>query len=356
VPLSGLPRATSPTGERSKVTRILSPAHRHYEIAATIGRCQWEMHGSRPVLDFGAGIYLVRPNVLPANGKSHAEKLESTPRIKHANSNRLIANNALHLYIDVRCAKVFDRIFVAEHLSVPCILGTEFMDIHVSAIFTRLQTVVWQDHVGDVTRNLRQTPILATLLASTWERSWRDRPAKVRACLEVRVKGRMAEWVTATCATPGLVTISPSIRLCRQMSVAVARGVALLKPDEAFFVKVCNFGPEQDIVRKNSILGFSEQFQGPMLGAIIEEKATQDTQTGADASLSDDSVEDVDLREAPKHLHKQIREMLRTHSTMWDGTLGTILVTSARHFIPSGCRPHPGTAVSHGPIQAPDHC
>jgi len=53
--------------------------------------------------------------------------------------------------------------------------------------------------------------------------------------------------------------------------VAVARGVALVKPDEPFLVKVCNFGLDQAIVRKNSILGFSEPFQGPMLAAITVE-------------------------------------------------------------------------------------
>jgi len=255
-------------------------------------------------LDTGAGINLARPNVLPANWQSYAEKLERTPRIKDENNNRLIANYAIHLYIDVGCGKVFDRFFVAEHLSVPCILGTEFMDNHVEAIFTRLKKVVWHDHVDDVTRKLRRTPILATLLANKWERSWEDQPTKVRACRQVRVKGRMEEWVMATCATPGLVTTSPNIRLCRHKSVAVARGVALVKPDEPFLVMVCNFGPDQAIVRKNSILGFAEPFQGPMLAAIPEEKATQDAPTGEDTSSSDDPVEDVDLSEAPEHLHK----------------------------------------------------
>ena len=201
------------------------------------------------------------------------------------------------------------------------------MDNHVEAIFTRLKTVVWQNHVGVVTRNLRRTPILATLLANKWERSWENPPAKVRACLQVRVKGRMEEWVMATCATPGLVTISPNIRLCRHKSVAVARGVALVKPDEPFLVMICNFGPDRALVRENSILGFSEPFQGPKFAAITEEKATQDTPTCEDTSSSDDPVEDVDLSEAPEHLHKQIREMMRTHSAMWDGTLGTIHAT-----------------------------
>jgi len=164
VPLSGLPGASSPTGERRQVTRILSQAHRHYEIAAPIGPCQRAMHSCRPFLDTGASTNLVRPNVLPSNWKSNAEKLERTPRIKDTNNNRLIENYTIHLYIDFGCAKVLDRVFFAEHLSVPCILGTEFMDTHVEAIFTRLKKVVWQDHVGDVTRNLRRTLILATLL------------------------------------------------------------------------------------------------------------------------------------------------------------------------------------------------
>jgi len=151
VPLSGSPGASSPIGKRRKVTRILSPAHRHYEITATIGLCQRERHSWRPVLDTGAAFNLVRPNVLFANWQSYADKLERTPRIRDANNNRLIAHYAIHLCMDVGCAKVFDRFFVAEHLSVPCILGTEFMDNHVEAIFTRLRNVVWHDHVGDVT-------------------------------------------------------------------------------------------------------------------------------------------------------------------------------------------------------------
>jgi len=96
----------------------------------------------------------------------------------------------------------------------------------------------------------------------------------------------MEEWVMATCATPGLVTISPNIRLCRHKSVAVARGVALVKPDDPFLVKVCNFGQDEAIVLKISILGFAEPCEGPLFAAITEEKAAEDTATGEDTSLS----------------------------------------------------------------------
>ena len=68
--------------------------------------------------------------------------------------------------------------------------------------------------------------------------------------------------------------------------MAVARSVALLKPDEPFLVKVCNLEPDQAILRKSSIFGLAEPFQGPMLAAITEENAIQDTDAGEDTSLS----------------------------------------------------------------------
>ena len=116
-------------------------------------------------------------------------------------------------------------------------------------------------------------------------------------------------------------------------------------------VKVCNFGTDQAIIRKNSILGFTEPFQGPMLAAITEEKAIQDTPTGEDTSLSDDPVEDVDLREAPEHLHNQIWEMLRTHSAMWDGTLGSIHATEHAIVTPTDAVPIRAQPYRTGPFK-----
>jgi len=36
--------------------------------------------------------------------------------------------------------------------------------------------------------------------------------------------------------------------------MAVARGLAIVKPEELFLVKLCNFDKDQVIVRKNSTL------------------------------------------------------------------------------------------------------
>jgi len=64
-----------------------------------------------------------------------------------------------------------------------------------------------------------------------------------------------------------------------------------------------------------------------MLAAVLDDNTPKDgTDTSSD-DASRDSLEDHDLREAPEYLHKQIRDILKTHSSMWDGTLGVTRAT-----------------------------
>jgi len=220
------------------------------------------------------------------------------------------------MYVDTGGVRIFDRFLVSDNLLVPRILGTEFIEHNIEAILPRLRKIVWQEHVRWTEELPRPTPILACLNDSAWDRHWQDKPARVRACKQVRVNGHKEEWIMATCDTPGMVTITPNVRLCRHKSMAVARGIAIVKPDESFLVKLCNFGKDQVIVRKNSTLGFAEPYQGPMLSAVLEDNAPKNGTESLHPGTSLDPLEDLDLSEAPEYLHKQIRDMLKTHSSM----------------------------------------
>ena len=79
---------------------------------------------------------------------------------------------------------------------------------------------------------------------SSWDRHWQDNPARVRACKQVRDSGHQEEWIMATCDTLGKVTITPNVRVCRHKSMPVARGLAIVKPDEPLLVKLCIFGKD----------------------------------------------------------------------------------------------------------------
>jgi len=209
------------------------------------------MRSCRPVLDTGAGVNIVRTSMLPKNWMAYAEKLSTLPRIRDAKNNRLVTECAIHMYVDTGGVRIFDCFLLSDDLPVPCILGTEFIERNIEGILPRLRKIVWQEHVRCTEELPRPTPILDCLNDSAWDRHWQDKPARVRACKQVRVNGHKEEWIMAKCDTPGMETITPNIRLCRHKSMAVARGIAIAKPDEPFLVKFCNFGKDQVIVLKN---------------------------------------------------------------------------------------------------------
>jgi len=167
----------------------------------------------------------------------------------------------------------------------------------------------------------------------------------------VRVNGHKEEWIMATCDTPGMVTITPIIQLCRHKSIAVARGIAIVKLDEPFLVKLCNFGKDQVIVRKNSTLEFAEPYQGPMISAVLDDNNPKDGTDNSSDDASRDPLEDLDLSEAPVYLHKQIRDMLKTHSSMWDGTLGFIRATEHAIVTPPDALPIRAKPYRTGPFK-----
>jgi len=333
------------------VTMLLRRALRHYEIAATLGPCMRVMRSCCPVLDTGAGVNIVRTRLLPTIWMAYAEELTTLPRIRDVNNNRLLTKYAIHLYVHTGGVRLFDRFLVSDNLSVPCILVTEFIEQNIEEILPCLRKIVWQEHVRCTEDLPRPTPILACLNDSAWDRHWQDKPATVRACKPVRVDGQQREWIMATCDTPGMVTITPNARLCRQKSMAVARGLAIVKPDEPFLVKLCNFGKDQVIVRKDSALGFAEPYQGPMLAAVLDDNRPKDgTDTSSD-DASRDPLEDLDLSEAPEYLHQQIRDMLKTHSSMWDATLGVIRATQHAIVTPPDALPIRAQPYQTGPLK-----
>jgi len=59
----------------------------------------------------------------------------------------------------------------------------------------------------------------------------------------------------------------------------------------------------------------------------------------------------VDLSEAPELLHKQFREMLRTHSAMWNGTLGTVHATENSIVTPADAVPIRAQPYRTGPFK-----
>jgi len=88
-----------------------------------------------------------------------------------------------------------------------------------------------------------------------------------------------------------------------------------------------------------------------MLAAVLDDNHPKDgTDTSSDYA-SRDPLEDLDLSEAPEYLHKQIRDMLKTHSSMWDGTLGVIRATEHAIVTPPDALPIGAQPYRTGPFE-----
>lgn len=122
-------------------------------------------------------------------------------------------------------------------------------------------------------------------------------------------------WVMVTCESPGLVTLQPNERLCQHKTIAVARGVATVKPGEPFLGKICNFGPDTVIIRKRPTVAFAKSHLGQVLTARAEERAPP---SAAAVEEARNALEDIDLHDAPDYLHQQIKDMLAKHGKMWE--------------------------------------
>jgi len=70
-------------------------------------------------------------------------------------------------------------------------------------------------------------------------------------------------------------------------------------------------------------------------GAVRDNNSPEDGTGTSAADISRHTLQDPDLTEALKFMHKQIRDMLKTHSSMWDGTLSVIGATEHAIVTPS---------------------
>ena len=160
----------------------------------------------------------------------------------------------------------------------------------------------------------------------------------------------------ATYDTPGTVTITPNARLCRRKSMAVARGLAVVKLDKPFLVKLCNFGEDQVIVRKNSTLGFAEPDQGPMLSAVLDENnPKEETDTSVD-DASRDPFDNLEPQSSPRVSAQA--DSRRAQDAFVDVELNPRChpCYAARHRHSPRRSAHPGPTLPDRAVQTADHC
>jgi len=115
----------------------LAPVYRQYIIPAALGFDEARMRLMTPTLDTGAGPSIIRSDALP---KGWEKRLHPRPHLSHivdANRNRISARGMITLRLRSGGFAVDVDFVVVQRLALLVLLGTNFINRHVEALYPR---------------------------------------------------------------------------------------------------------------------------------------------------------------------------------------------------------------------------
>jgi hypothetical protein len=107
---------------------------RNYKFCVSVGLTRNVLHPIMAVLDTGAGPNLIREDLLPKNWEFYRIPGLPFPQITNASGRRIPARGFVQLQVQVGGLVRRVRFYVTPGLAVPCILGCNFINLHVKSI------------------------------------------------------------------------------------------------------------------------------------------------------------------------------------------------------------------------------
>ena len=383
------PVTTAPAtpARATKDAEILLGTLHNYRNTASLGLDVSNMIATSVVVDTGAGASVIRPEALP--GGWDAAITPHPPgagiRLRDVNRNQLVNSGTLSLLFWAGGLCVPCTFQVVASLSVPVLLGCDFLDAHAHAILPSDQAVRWHDGTASAIFRGPNDSI--------------DRRASASRVLRLSYKTQLAprsatfSWVRTRWG--GLGQMFGASRLMFMYRATVINEVQEILPDIAFPVVISNFGDCEVTLRPTTAICRVEVLNtgvialparpsagggGPMrvdvpardpsfcgsrpadegspavplpTAAVHGDLLMAELPEGAGgpegdppeeapepAAPSPSRVSDVPLPEAPPHLHDRIRAMLRRHEAMWSGqALDALKATMHHNELTPGAKP-----------------
>jgi hypothetical protein len=173
---------------------------------------------------------------------------------------------------------------VAPGLAVPCILGCNFSNLHVKAILPKEKKVDLHDGSSVAIANESDSASKApsrepAMLAST----------KVRAAQRVVIPPRCEAHVVVQTAASDLCLIQNRIRAGPGQGLSLANGIAEVRPQVPFKVRVINTSHQERILPKGMVLGVALLHPEQVVSVANDGVEAVDTeqQSGPGALMSD---------------------------------------------------------------------
>jgi Retroviral aspartyl protease len=124
-----------------EVEVVFSLATRNYKVSATVGVSATVLRPVSAILDTGAGPNLIREKVLPEDWERYRIPGPPEFHIVCAGARRLLHKGNITLTVHLGTIKVQAQFIVVESLAAECILGCQYIDRQVQAIYPKEKRV-----------------------------------------------------------------------------------------------------------------------------------------------------------------------------------------------------------------------
>lgn len=316
----------------------------NYKLGVSIGLTRAVLFPVRSVLDTGAGPNLVREDILPSGWDRLLIPNLPLPRITNASGKRMPVKGVITLFVQVGNLVRRVRFYVTPGLGVPCILGCNFINLHVRSIHPKERRIDLIEG-GSVAIS---TGAGACQISGKEPRTPTASP-KVRLARKTVIPARCEMHVEVTSADNGLHLVVHH-STSSKTPIALASGVVDIRAQIPFRVRVINPSNRDYTLQKGMIMGkllpHLERIitVGAVLDETTSEKETPDLNAEEVSQAGNTRPEkawqeEVDLSHLDSEERGAVLDLLEPHKKMWDGHLGTVAATSHRIDVIPGSKP-----------------
>ena len=389
-----MPIVAKPQVDEDGVVCLLRAAQ--YVVAGSLGFETRNMRTAHITFDTGAGVNIIRQNMLPAGWQNYLLNDLELPALGDANGRRLEMLGAVELRVRLGHCVYRTTFYVASRLAVPVIIGTGFMNTHVRAIWC-------MDQQLQLARNRYRLPILAhgniPRPSRTPDESTpavevdgdrqpdikhpkstpkKDRPLGLLKGVPLRLAKAVIldpfsqNKVSVVSREGGLLVIEPRAQLATNRLVSASNGIAEAKPNVAFNIFLANFSKRTVRLQKGQIIAQANrtsvgvQDLTPQVTRGFVASILSIPEADLEASLPDDGKsrepsptngatlpkapdksnaeedwrEKLKLEHVDERMRTEIMAMLERHQHMWaKNRLGEISATEHRIELKDGTTP-----------------
>ena len=314
------------------------------------------------VMDTGAGPNFIRKDLLPT--EADIETVD-TPDICDANGHLLGIEGSIRLAVRLNNQYSIVEFYVCKTLSVPVLLGCDYCDKYVEAIFPRQRRILLDDLSSvPIVRRPSERPRDAIPLPAALQCNSKAgrKSTKIKVAKPITLQPQRQTRVRVSANAAGTLTVNTLDSMWSNHKLATMNGIVEVDPDSFFDVLIGNYSEHPIKLVKGQVVGNLEAFPDGIFPTEIpinevlgltpdgdEAPICKPESTGSTPTEDLPPIPDLNDDHLPHRYQQRLRRLLTKYSSMYDGSLGEVSIMEHDINLVPDARPHHQMPYRAGP-------